>query len=161
MTKPTGPTRKGGPKPGDEAAEAKRSIIEHYGDCGTLLEASKRAGVAYSIAKAWKDSDPAFALALQQSADVFVQTIEEKARKIAIEDGDPKTVMFFLRCLDREKYGDTRRMEHTGPGGGPIVIHSPDQAKAQLVAVALQFPTVAPRLRAALQEILDALPKQE
>lgn len=159
MSKATGQTRKGGPKPEDEAATAKLAIIEHYGDCGTLLEASKRAGVAYSIAKAWKDSDPAFALALQQSAGVFIQTIEEKARKIAIEDGDPKTVMFFLRCLDREKYGDTRRMEHSGPGGGPIMIHSTDQAKAQLVAVAHQFPTVAPRLRAALQEILDALPK--
>jgi hypothetical protein len=159
MTKPTSPTRKGGPKPGDEAAVAKLSIIEHYGDCGTLLEASKRAGVTYSIAKAWKDSDPAFALALQQSHGVFVQTIEEKARQIALGDSDPKMVMFFLRCLDREKYGDTRRMEHTGPGGGPIMIHSTDQAKAQLVAVAHQFPTVAPRLRAALQEILDALPK--
>lgn len=159
MTKPTGTSRGGGKKPDDEAKAAKEAIVSHYGDCGTLLEASKRAKVGYSTARLWQDSDPAFAMALKQAAGVFVQTIEEKARQIAIVDGDPKTVMFFLRCLDREKYGDTRRMEHTGPGGGPIMIHSTDQAKAQLVAVAHQFPTVAPRLRAALQEILDALPK--
>jgi hypothetical protein len=64
----------------------------------------------------------------------------------------------MLKSL-HDKYKDTRRIEHSGPGGGPIMIHSTDQAKAQLVAVAHQFPTVAPRLRAALQEILDALPK--
>lgn len=152
---------RGGKKPDDEAVAAKNAIIEHYGECGTLLEASKRAKVGYSTARLWKDTDPSFALALQQADDIYVQAIEGKAREIVFVDGDPKTTMFLLRCLNRDKYGDTRRMEHSGPGGGPIMIHSSDQAKAQLVAVAHQFPTVAPRLRAALQEILDALPKQE
>ena len=58
------------------------------------------------------------------------------------------------------KYKDKRTIEHTGPGGGPIIIHNGDQVRAQLVAVAHQFPTVVPRLRQSLQDILDALPKQ-
>lgn len=161
MAKSTSTPRGGGPKPGDEAREAKEAVVRHYGECGTLLEASRRAGVGYSTVRLWKDNDPAFALALQQADDVYVQVIEDKARHIALVEGDPKTVMFLMRCLARDKYGDTRRMEVSGPGGMPITIHSIEQVKAQLVAVAHQFPTVAPRLRQGLQEIIDALPKQD
>lgn len=159
--KSTGSTRKGGIKPPGETDAAKRAVVDHYGECGTLLEASKRAGQHYSIVRMWRDTDPAFALALQQADDVYVQAIEEQARRIVFDGKDPKTTMFMLRCLNRDKYGDTRRLEHSGPGGMPIAIHSIEQVKAQLVAVAHQFPTIAPRLREGLQAIIDALPKED
>lgn len=156
-----GRAKGGGRLAPDVVAAAKDSIVTHFGQCGTLLEACKRAGQTYSVAREWRDTDPAFAMALNAAEGVWLQVLEDKARQLAIEDSDPKVVMFLLKCIGRDKYGETRRIEHSGPGGGPIMIHSTDQVKAQLVAVAHQFPTVAPRLRAALQEILDALPKQE
>lgn len=148
--------------PGPAAvAEAKAAVVEAFGQCGTMLEACRRAGQTHSVAREWRASDPAFALALDQAHDVYIQVLEEKARQIAVDDADPKTVMFLLRCLSRDKYGDTRRMEHSGPGGGPIVIQSAGQVEAQIIAVAHQFPTVCPRIRQVLQNILDKLPKHD
>lgn len=146
--------------PDASVSEAKAKVIEHYGQVGTLLEACKRAGQTYSVVRDWRDSDPGFALALRHADDLYLQVIEDKARQIALDDGDPKTVMFLLKCIGRDKYGETRRIEHSGPGGAPITIHAPEQIVAQLVAVAHQFPTVVPRLRESLQRAIDALPKQ-
>jgi len=154
---PTG--RSTGPKPEDETAALKAEVLKHYSECGTLLYACLNAGADYKTAQTWKREDPAFALALEAAYDPILDKLEAAAFK-RVAEGSDKILELMLKSLHL-KYKDKRTIEHTGPGGGPIMIHSTDQVKAQLVAVAHQFPTVAPRLRAALQEILDALPKQE
>lgn len=140
-------------------AAEKEAVLKHYSECGTLLHACLQAKVDYKTARIWKHEDPAFALALEAAYDPILDKLEAAAFK-RVAEGSDKILELMLKSLHL-KYKDKRTIEHTGPGGGPIMIHSTDQVKAQLVAVAHQFPTVAPRLRAALQEILDALPKQE
>lgn len=154
---PTGEPR--GRRPEDVTAAAKAKVLEHYSQCGTLLYACLNARVDYKTAIIWKREDPAFQLALEAAYEPILDRLEAKAWE-RVDAGSDKILELMLKSL-HAKYKDKRTIEHTGPGGGPIMIHSTDQVKAQLVAVAHQFPTVAPRLRAALQEILDALPKQE
>lgn len=153
---PTG--RKTGPMQPDENAAAKALIAQHYGECGTLLEACRRANADYRTALRWKAADPAFALALDAEGDAIRDLVESTAFK-RMTDSD-RILERMLMSLLRDKYGDTRKIEHSGPGGMPIQIQTVDQVKAQLIAVAYQFPTVVPRLRQALQETLDALPSK-
>lgn len=156
--KATPPTEKSpGPKSAEALAAEKELVLKHYSECGTLLYACLNAKVDYKTARIWKHEDPAFALALEAAYDPILDRLEHKAFE-RIEAGSDKILELMLKSL-HGKYKDKRTIEHTGPGGGPIVIHNGDQVRAQLVAVAHQFPTVAPRLRQSLQEILDALPK--
>lgn len=148
-----------GKKPPDETEALKAKVLEHYADCGTLLHACLQAGADYKTARMWKREDPAFALALQEAYEPILDKLEALAFKRAT-DGSDKILELMLKSL-HEKYRDTRKIEHSGPGGGPIVIQSAGQVEAQIIAVAHQFPTVCPRIRQVLQNILDKLPKHD
>lgn len=153
---PTGLSK--GRKPEEETAALKAEVLRHYSECGTLLYACLNAGADYKTAQTWKREDPAFALALEAAYDPILDRLENTAFE-RVKAGSDKILELMLKSL-HNKYKDKRTIEHTGPGGGPIVIQSPEQVKAQLIAVAHQFPTIVPRLRQSLQDTLDALPKQ-
>lgn len=154
---PTG--RKTGQQPADQTAALKAEVIRHYSECGTLLFACLNAGADYKTAQTWKREDPAFALALDAAKDPILDRLEALAFERA-KAGSDKILELMLKSL-HEKYRDTRKIEHSGPGGGPIVIQSAGQVKAQVIALCHQFPTVCPRVRQLLVEILDALPKHD
>jgi len=150
-----------------EASQAlKEQFLSALREFGTIWRAAKETGVSsLTTPRRWAEADPAFGLAMKEAQEAIADKLENKAIDLALNTDDKsrngeKTLLHLLRCLHRDKYGDTRRLEHSGPNGSaiPISIANPDAVKAQLIAVSLQFPTIAPRIRKFCLEILEALP---
>lgn len=144
----------------EDVSRLKDEFLKAYSELGTMWEAAKKVGIHRVTAQTWKNEDPSFLLAFKQSEEQRADHIENLAIKAA-EQGDSKILLHMLKCTNREKYGDSRNLTLSGPGGGPVglAFTDPDAVKAQIIAVAHQFPTIAPKIRETLRSILDALPQ--
>lgn len=70
-----------------------------------------------------------------------------------------ETRLKLLSKWDPKRYGETKKLEHTGADGKPLnlAVLEPDAVVDQLVAVATEYPQAAPKLRALLQNALDRI----
>jgi len=87
--------------------------------------AADAAGISRNTAFAWRDKDAEFGAAWDQAIEKCLDQIEERMRQIGLELNQPHKVtaaMFLLNGYRRERFMPMSRMEHTGPGGGPILM---------------------------------------
>lgn len=102
----------------------------------------------------WMDRDPAFATkcarAREEQADLMDDRILEIADKVECGELDPKAasvvmsaLMWRAAKLKPKRYGDAKRLEHTGDGGGPVLLTA--ERRSELVAQILKLTGVQPK----------------
>ncbi len=87
--------------------------------------AARAAGISRNTALAWRDKDPEFAAAWDEAVETALDQMEETIREAALNLNQPHKLtgaMFILNGYRRERFMPMSRMEHTGPGGGPILM---------------------------------------
>lgn len=90
--------------------ERRRIFLEEYAKFGTQTTAAKIAGLSYNTIENWKKEDPSFAEAMKEANQMIVESLEKCAVERAKAGSDP-ILMFLLKALDRNKYGERIRHE--------------------------------------------------
>ena len=106
---------------------------------GNVSDACRTAGVSRPAAYKCKDTNQAFSAAWGEALEEATDALEQEARRRAI-DGTEKPVfyqgeecgrvreysdtllIFLLKGNRPGKFRDRASIEHTGPGGGPLII---------------------------------------
>lgn len=119
-------------------------VIKCMSEVPSLAKAAKQTGVARSTINHWMQKDESLALAInaarQEALDKLEETILQRARegqkmvktvRREFSNGTVETIttteshisdvlaMFYLKRW-RPEYRDAYKVEHAGPGGGPI-----------------------------------------
>ena len=132
----------------------------------------------------WQESSPELAAHIARAREAGFDQLAEETLAIAdntgFEDEDTiitergsfpnkewvmrsklrvETRLKLLSKWDPKRYGETKKLEHTGADGKPLnlAVLDPDAVVDQLVAVATEYPQAAPKLRALLQSALDRI----
>lgn len=151
------------PKDQDAEREAQQEkFLNAFRESGTVKAACAASGVSRTLWETWKALDVKFRMAMEQADGEVSEEIEQVALNLAKGcDGKvaERTLLHMLKSRLRERYGDTKR-DAASPlaAGWDIKFTSPEAVSAQIIAIAHQFPTVAPTIRKTLQRILEALP---
>lgn len=95
---------------------------------GNIRAACKAAGVSRSTAYIHKDLYPEFGIRWGDALEDAIDTLELIARERAKVQSDT-LLIFLLKAHRPEKYRDRASVEHSGKGGGPIVITSIEPVK--------------------------------
>lgn len=91
--------------------ERRRIFLEEYAKFGTQTTAAKIAGLSYNTIENWKKENPEFAAAMRESQQMLVEKLEKCAVERATGGGSDPILMFLLKALDRNKYGERVRHE--------------------------------------------------
>jgi len=146
-----------------EKERQQTAFLAAFVEMGTDLRARQAVKLTKSVVEHWKATDPKFLLAYEAADEDIGQKLEGKAVDLALETagGPGEKTLLTLLAARNERYRKNLNIRHSGPDGGPVglAFTSPEAVKAQLIAVAHQFPTVAPIIRQTLSEVLEALPK--
>jgi hypothetical protein len=112
-------------------------FLKAYRKTGHLTKSCSIAGVVPNTVYRAAKRDEKFRRAWELVKLALVDDIEEAGRRRAIEDSD-RLVEFFLKAHRPQKYRDNVKVEHTGPGGGPIQVQvPPDSAERSARATQL------------------------
>lgn len=104
---------------------------------GVLVQAAEAAGVSRNTVLKHRKQDPEFDAGVQDAIDGFVDSLEAEAirrgrdgvdepvyyegKQIAtIKKYSDGLLILLLRAHLPAKYGQATKLQHTGPGGGPI-----------------------------------------
>lgn len=145
---PTNPTRSRARKPGPMTPEQRKRrqevFLATYSDVGIIKHACRVAGIDRSTYYEWKNNDSEFAAKLPEADEEANDTLEYAAYEQsvlgteepvvsagkAIHDDDgailtvrrysPQLLITLLKARMPHKYKDQSRVEHSGPGGGPL-----------------------------------------
>jgi len=105
------------------AAIKKKAYLSELEKCGAITVAAQRVPVSYKVVMGWRAEDPEFAdqefAALERLAD----RLEALTVAVAEDRKDPASTtnrIFWLKAQRPQRFRD--RVEHTGPGGGPIKV---------------------------------------
>ena len=137
-------------------ARGTRSLSETLAECANVAEASRVAGISRRTAYAWRNKDSpegeAFRERWDEALETAIELLELELRKRALKGrkepvffkGEKVSTirkysdvlgMFLLKAHRPDVYRDNyRRLEHTGPGGGPVMLIS-EMNDAQLLAI--------------------------
>jgi hypothetical protein len=82
----------------------------------------------------WRQADPAFAARADAAIEEGTDRLEDEARRRAtLKDGASDTLLIFLLKARRpETYRERHAIEHTGAGGGELVIRYVNDWRAPL-----------------------------
>lgn len=69
----------------------------------------------------WRNADPDFAAHADEAIEEGTDRLEDEAHRRAMKVSDT-LLIFLLKGRRPDKYRETIRQEHTGPGGGPVEI---------------------------------------
>ena len=133
-----------------------KKFIKTLAATGNVAEACRVAGITRPTAYTWKNKDTpkgeAFRERWEEALDSAVQLLELELRRRAYEGNEEPVFfqgkeiatvrkysdvlgMFLLKAHRPDVYRDNyRRLEHTGPGGGPVMLIS-EMNDAQLLAI--------------------------
>ena len=105
-----------------KAAERRweRKWLEVFAQVGVVTEACRSAGISTPTAYRRRDESPAFAAAWEAAFEASTQALELAAIQRAHDRSDVLAI-FLLKARRPDTYRENARIEHTGPGGGPIV----------------------------------------
>jgi hypothetical protein len=70
----------------------------------------------------WRDKWSTFADDWDEAIDDACDMLEAEAWRRAIEKNSDRLLMFLLKAHRPNKYKDRSAVEHSGDGGGPIVL---------------------------------------
>ncbi len=151
---------------GSMTVEWEQRFLDAYAGCGVVSRAARSAGISPSAVYQRKERDTDFAAAMELALDEATDSLEEEARRRAVE-GVPEPVYYQGEQVGTvQKYSDSLlalllkgrrkmifsdRTELTGADGAPVQIDSSKRAAriASLLALA--------KSRKAEQEIEDLL----
>jgi len=115
-------------KNGEGGLKGKRKqFLALYPKVRSITVAADGVGVHRRTIYKWRDTCKEFAEAFAEAREQIADELEAKALERAIT-GDPEDrgshvlMIFLLKGLRREVYGDHRELRHEGSGGGPIII---------------------------------------
>ena len=96
----------------DIVVERRRIFLEEYAKFGTKTTAAKIAGISRVTIDKWEKSDKEFSDLMKQANEEMIESLEKCAieRATAVDGSDP-LLMFMLKSLDRNKYGERIRHE--------------------------------------------------
>lgn len=97
----------------------KPDFLEAYAESGNVKASAEGAGVTKQAVYQARKRSERFAEQFQQARDEAADHLEGVAFKRA-EDSSDTLLIFLLKGLKPETYGDRVRQEHSGPGGAPI-----------------------------------------
>jgi len=98
----------------------KKAALNGYVETGTVTGACRVARISRTTFYEWLEKDSKFAEQYEHAQDQVADLLEEEALTRAY-DGDHTLIIFLLKGLKPEKYGDKQTFEHTLKG--PLVIH--------------------------------------
>ncbi len=132
-------TQKVGPYSEEDRASIKQRFLDEFRVRGIVSHACAAAAIARTTHRNWLEADTEYAQAFLDAEEDVADTLEAEARRRAIE-GVVEPVGFYLgrsttfvtrysdpllaKLLDGRRasiYGKQWH-EHTGPGGGPIMV---------------------------------------
>ena len=88
--------------------------------CGGLVnESAHVSGVGRATLYRWRDADPEFAAAWEESVDTGTEVLEKVAMKRAV-DGSDTLLIFLLKSRRPEIYRDRAQFEHVGKNGNEL-----------------------------------------
>lgn len=110
------------------SAEKKRRFLDLYAELGTVTHAATAVGVTRQCIYKHRADDEAFAAAWQDSENRSTDSLEQEARRRALDSSDT-LLIFMLKAKRPEQFRE--RIEHTGKDGGAILhqvslLHQPD-----------------------------------
>lgn len=97
------------------------AFLEALAASGNVYVACKRSGVPRRTAYDWRKRWKTFADEWQDALDDALDKLEGEAWKRAKVQSD-RLIMFLLKAHRPELYSDRVKMEHSGEGGGAIVV---------------------------------------
>ncbi len=107
-------------------AEKKEVFIKSMKNGGfTPGPCAEAAGIDRTTAFRWKEADADFSARWDAAFESCLDRIEGNLRGITDNLNQPHKVtaaMFLLNGYRRDRFMPMSRMEHTGPGGGPILL---------------------------------------
>lgn len=92
-------------------AERKRIFLEEYTKFGTKSIAARLAGLSRTTIDKWAKEQPEFAELMKQANEEMIENLEKCAIERATTGGSDPVLMFMLKSLDRNKYGERIRHE--------------------------------------------------
>ena len=105
--------------------EKKERVLREIRKTGNAKLACSKAKIGKASWYEWLADDPDLAAAHKAAMDAGREAKADLAEdKLAdrIEKGDTTAIIFALKSLRREVYGERATLEHTGPDGAPLTI---------------------------------------
>ena len=99
----------------------KKAALDGYVETGTVTGACRKAHINRTTFYRWVKGDTKFAQQYEQAKEQVGDLLEEEALKRAY-NGDHTLIIFLLKGLKPEKYGDKQTFEH----GGSVTIVLPE-----------------------------------
>lgn len=97
------------------------AFLEALKQAGTILGASKIAGIHRDTVFDWRMHDEKFAAAFDNVRLDLLETLEASAIEKALKPDGALMNMFMLKAMKPEIYREnTQHVQLTGPNGGPI-----------------------------------------
>lgn len=113
-----------GGRPSDYKPEYCQQVIDAMRAGFSLTAFAGIIGVARSTINAWMEAHQEFSEAVSCAKAGRLLHWEEAAIRVAKEGGGPGSatlIVFGLKNMAPEEYSDTAKVEHSGPGGSPLV----------------------------------------
>jgi hypothetical protein len=101
--------------------DTKKKALDGYVETGTVTGACRVARISRTTFYEWLKKDPKFAKQYEHAKEQVGDLLEEEALKRAY-GGDHTLIIFLLKGLKPEKYGDKQALEH----GGSVTIILPE-----------------------------------
>lgn len=91
---------------------AKGIVLRALAKTGTLSSAARAARCTVTEISQWAEEDPGFAIRMVESQNILIDSLEEKATQMALS-GNERLMVFMLKSLRREKFGDEVKIDAT------------------------------------------------
>ena len=105
--------------------EKEQLVLRELRTSGHVAKACSRAKIGKTTWYDWKDDDPELQAAHTEAMAIGRENKADRAEdKLGdrIEAGDTTAIIFALKTLRREVYGDRSIHELTGPDGQPLTV---------------------------------------
>lgn len=102
--------------------EAMERFLSRLRESGNIRASCEAAGVPRSTAYRWRDRWATFRDEWDEALEDALDILEATAWKRAVKEQSDRLLMFLLKAHRPDKYKDRSQVEHSGDGGGPIVI---------------------------------------
>lgn len=105
--------------------EKEAHVLREIRISGNASNACGKARIGHSTWYQWLDADPELKAAHRAAMDTGRENkadVAEDALMTRIKTGDTTAIIFALKTLRREVYGDRSVFEHTGKDGAPLVV---------------------------------------
>ncbi len=112
-------------RPHKKATKRQRQLfLESFAEWGNIRRACRVSGLPRGSYYFLTEHDAEFSAEVERCKHEAREALEEEAMQRAKRPYNPSDTLliFLLKGIWREKYGDTAKLEHSGPDGGAIEV---------------------------------------